>query len=275
MTPSWILDVLAAVMLAVAAVSTARLVATLTGARQSGVRLVPGDGLDIDLAHVLMAIAMAGMLTPALATLPDTAWVVIFAIVTAWFALRVARDARASGASSLAAGHCAPHLVHGAAMVYMFVAVLAPAATGTAMSGTGAAGGHAMQTLSQPTVAFAFAIVLAGYCVWDLDRLSGRRYSLPRAAGPLRGAALAGAGLPAGTGRVSAGLVPVSTGLAGAAVMSTSAGSGPGAAAGGSGVAGVASGDSRSRNVLLSGGTTVACRIAMGVAMAFMLIMMI
>jgi len=38
--------------------------------------------------------------------------------MTAWFAVRVVLDARASGVRALAGGHCALHLVHSAAMLY-------------------------------------------------------------------------------------------------------------------------------------------------------------
>ena len=40
-----------------------------------------------------------------------------------WFGFRVVRDARASGVRALAGGHCAPHLVHSGAMLYMFLAI--------------------------------------------------------------------------------------------------------------------------------------------------------
>ena len=121
MTPAWILDIFAALMLVVAAVSAARLVAARPWQRGAVVT-------DTDVAHLLMAIAMAGMLAPGLSTLPNVAWEVIFGLLTAWFAYRVVADARANGVRALAAGHCAPHLVHSAAMLYMFLALAAPAA---------------------------------------------------------------------------------------------------------------------------------------------------
>ena len=55
MTPAWILDLLAAVMLLVAAVSAARLVVARPWRHGSVI-------IDTDIAHLLMAIAMAGML---------------------------------------------------------------------------------------------------------------------------------------------------------------------------------------------------------------------
>src|ERR1700683_574933 len=113
MTPGWILDVLAAVMLVAAAVSVGRLIASPRWRRG-------GSGTDVDIVHLLMGIAMAGMLVSGLQTLADGAWAVIFAVSTAWFGWRVVSDARASGLRALARGHCAPHLVPSGAVVYMF-----------------------------------------------------------------------------------------------------------------------------------------------------------
>jgi hypothetical protein len=173
MIPGWVLDVFAAVMLVVAAVSAARLSAARPwqqaawrqGARHAALA-------DIDVAHLLMAIAMAGMLTASLRTLPNGAWEVIFAALTAWFGYRVSRDLQVSGVRALTRGHCAPHLVHAAAMLYMFLALAAPAGHGPGMSGMGAAA-STMGTLSVPSLAFVFALLLVGYSIWDLDQLSG------------------------------------------------------------------------------------------------------
>jgi hypothetical protein len=168
-------------MLAVAAVSAARLVAARPSRAGSFVA-------DADVAHLLMATAMAGTLAPGLATLPGTAWDLMFGLQTAWFGCRVARDARASGVRALAGGHRAPHLVHSAAMLYMVMAV----ADGP---GPGGMGGLAMRIPEYPTVAFVFALILAGYSIWDLDQLSGRRYSLA-------GRRVALAGVPAAEAQV-------------------------------------------------------------------------
>ena len=72
-------------MLVVAAVSAGRLVAARPwqrGPRQAALA-------DIDVAHLLMAIAMAGMLVSGLRTLPDGAWEAVFSVMTVWFGYRV------------------------------------------------------------------------------------------------------------------------------------------------------------------------------------------
>jgi hypothetical protein len=210
MTPAWTLDVFAALMLVVAAVSAARLVLARPWRRGSVVA-------DTDIAHPLMAIAMAGTLAPGLTTLPAVVWEIIFAMMTAWFAERVAGDVRANRSRALAGGHCVPHLAHSAAMLYMFLA-LVPFVAGI-NPGMAGMGGSAPTTpvLHYPTLAFIFALILIGYSVWDLDHLSGtpRSYTLA----------------PAGARGV--------------------------------------------REVLLSPGTTVGCRVVMGVTMTLMLLVMI
>jgi len=151
-----------------------------------------------------MAIAMAGTLTPALPTLPSGVWEVIFGVLTAWFAYRVARDAQVSGFRALAGGHCAPHLIHAAAMLDMFLALTAPAAHGTGgMSAMGGAAAGTMGTLGVPALAFVFTLLLVGYSIWDLDQLSGPgpsgHYSLAVTRVTPAAAVLAGVGAPAGS----------------------------------------------------------------------------
>src|ERR1700722_240241 len=131
MTPAWIFDLLAALMLVVAAVSAARLVIARPWRPGSLI-------IDTDIAHLLMAIAMAGVLAASLSTLPDVAWEVIFGLMIAWFAFRVVLDARANGIRALAGGHCAPHLAHSGAMLYMFLAMTASSGAMAGMPGMSA-----------------------------------------------------------------------------------------------------------------------------------------
>ena len=267
MTPAWLLDIVAAVMLGVAALSAARLVAARPWQRGSGV-------IGTDVAHLLMAIAMAGMLTPRLRTLPDAAWEFVFGLLAAWFAVRVTRDARRNGVRALAGGHCAPHLVHSASMLYMVLAMTATTGAAAGSGGMAMSGASAM-TLRYPTLALLFAFILAGYSVWDLDQLSGRRYALSTARVSLAGIATPAIpvpGLPVLAASDSSTLAPPDL-----AVLQGSAsppdprsgavqpdGSGQPAADGPAAAAGP-------NALLLSPAVTIGCRIAMGVAMAFML----
>lgn len=273
-TPTWILAIFAVIMLAVAAISATRLVVARAGRR-------PGadTDADIDVAHLLMGIAMAGMLLASLQTLPNAAWAVIFAVMTAWFGWCVYRESRAQGTRVLADGHHAPHLVHSAAMLYMFVAITGPARGGSGMAGMGGSAGSAMGTLRLPLIALVFALLLAGYAVLDLDRLSGpaahgssavRRGFVPG------GVAIVGA--PAG----GPGQLAMAAQLAGGAAAASASGNTmlePGASVGEAGHPGGAvdrgTGSGLPRGLLLSPRTAAGCRIAMGVTMAFMLVIMI
>jgi Domain of unknown function (DUF5134) len=251
MIPSWVLDSFAAVMLAVAAVSAARL--AVARPWRHGAALA-----DIDVAHLLMAIAMAGMLTSSLRTLPNAAWAVIFAVMTAWFGYRVVSDAQVSGVRALAGGHCAPHLVHAAAMLYMFVALTPPAVHGSGGMGSGMS---SMGTLELPFLAFLFALTLIGYSIWDLDQLSGPgtsgHYSLAVARPAPARPVLVGA--PAGPGVASMASAPAAPD--GARLIDPAGAPGPAVSMTGRGV--------------LAPWVTTTCRIAMGITMAFMLLITI
>ena len=259
-TPSWILDIFAAIMLVVAAISAARLVVDRPWRR--GI-----SDADVDTAHLLMGVAMAGALVASLATLANGAWTVIFAVLTAWFGWRVYHESRGEGARVLVDGHHAPHLVHSAAMVYMFAALTTPiAARGAGMSGMGAAG-TSMQTLSAPVVAFIFALLLAGYVVMDLDRLSGPasdgHFFAVASTAPVAAAAAVG------------GPVNTAVGSVGPARTEGSVTTMPEKAASPSNPADHGGAADSARQALLDPRTAAACRIAMGVTMAFMLVLMI
>jgi hypothetical protein len=142
------------------------------------------------------------------------------------------------------------------------------------MGGMSAGAGSAAMTLSLPTLAFVFSFVLVGYAVWDLDQLSGRRYSTGRYDAGLR-VSLAGVG-PVGVPQVAAsqtGARPAAptpdarhADQAGAAYAGGAAGAADGRGHGGTPRTGGAAA------FLLSPAVTVGCRIAMGVTMAFMLL---
>jgi len=270
MIPSWILDIFAAIMLVVAAVSAGRLVAARSWQRGTGRAALA----DIDVAHLLMAIAMAGMLAASLQTLPNGAWSVIFALMTAWFGYRVVRDSRVTGIRALAGGHCAPHLVHAGAMLYMFMAFMAPAAHGSGgMSGMGA-GMSGMGTLQLPTLALLFALALVGYSIWDLDQLSGPgasgHYSLAAARVAPPGPVLAGVGATAAAaGPGAAGVSPAAS-----ATVATEPLAEPVARPAEIALVPPASGPAKGTG-LLAPWVATGCRIAMGITMAFMLVIMI
>jgi hypothetical protein len=275
MTPTWLLDIVAACMLVVAGVSAARLAVTRPWHPDSVI-------IDTDIAHLLMAIAMAGMLAPSLRTFPAAVWEVIFGALVVLFGFRVVRDARANGVRALAGGHCAPHLAHSASMLYMFLAI-GPAAGMAGMAGmTGMSGmSGSMEMLNYPTLAFAFTLILVGYTIWDLDQLSGKRYSLTStrtSSARFRATAvpaMAGAESAAFSGPppegVATGAASPAAGRAGEQAVPV----GPDAAGGGPGGDGTTAVGGRTGLFLLSPAVTVGARIVMGTAMAFMLLILI
>jgi hypothetical protein len=270
MTPAWIFDLLAAFMLVVAAVSASRLVVARPWR--------PGSVIvDTDIAHLLMAIAMAGVLTSSLSTLPNVAWEVIFVVMIGWYAFRVVLDVQANGMRALAGGHCAPHLVHSGAMLYMFLAMTS---AGMARGMAGMSGGSSSLLLSYPTLAFVFALILIGYSIWDLDQLSGRRYGLTSARVSLAGAR---AGVPAMAGAESVTAVfsgprhagGASDPVAGSGADGGRADGGHVVACGVDAIGGGAAAGGAIGEFLLSPAVTIGCRITMSVAMVFMLLIAI
>jgi hypothetical protein len=265
--PAWILDIFASVMLLVAAVSAGQLVVARAWTR-AGMR-----DADIAGSHLLMGIAMAGMLVASLSTLPNAAWVVIFTVMTAWFAWYLWRETRGRGAVALVSGHHAPHLVHSAAMLYMFAALAGPASgSGSGMAGMAAGSAGATQSLHAPTLALVFALVLIAYSVRDVDRTAcadgyfhvvGRRFT---PSGPALATAAAGAtsrsapAAPAGDSAVAT-MAPPDTA--------------PAEVPPGDPAAGQEAKASAADRLLLSPAVVKSCRVAMGVTMAFMLLIMI
>jgi hypothetical protein len=217
MSPAWLLDILAALMLVVVAVSATRLATgrlpanRLSAVEPIGSRSSPrsSGGADTDIAHLLMCIAMAGMLEPSVKTLPPHAWEAVFGLLTTWFAWRLVGDNKVNGLRSLVSGHRAAHLFHCAAMVYMFA--LLTTSGGMDMTGmdsgmdmTGMGSGMA-RSLKYPPLAMAFAFVLVCYSGWDLfGQLSGQRYSLGVA--PSAGVAPAGDTAPTVACRIAMGV---------------------------------------------------------------------
>ena len=117
----------------------------------------------MDIVHVLMGVAMAGVLVPRLSTLPDGAWEATFGAAVAWFGWHAVRAYRAGGTGGRLA-HQLPHLLASGAMLYMFLAVT-PARSGPPVTAIGMAG--AAGTARFPVLALALALALFGVCHVD------------------------------------------------------------------------------------------------------------
>src|SRR5215469_8495110 len=139
---------------------------------------------QVDGMHVLMGVAMAGMLVPRLRLMWAGGWEVVFAAGAALFAWRIvrmagarwtrthdvpARGLRARGARADCQAHDAQHLLGCAAMLYMLV-VLAPIATRIAATHSAAPG--MLGPAAPSAVPLVLAVALLGCVAWTADRLS-------------------------------------------------------------------------------------------------------
>jgi hypothetical protein len=178
--PAWLTAIFAAASLAVAVYCAGRLVVARRGHRPTE--------LDTDGAHVIMGVAMAGMLVSGLRTLPSAIWEVVFAAAAVWFGYRMLQARRGAQSSPWRSSHPLPHLVECAAMVFMFL--ILPAAAGAATSSVS-------MTMTATESRFSFltlplAVYLFGYVVWLGDRVTLHAPALalataPASAGPRPG----------------------------------------------------------------------------------------
>jgi hypothetical protein len=160
--PAWLTGIFAALMLTVAAYCAGRLAVAHHWRRPTE--------LDTDAGHVLMGVAMAGMLVARLRILPAAAWMAVFAAGAAWFTWQLVTSRRPASprravAASWRCPHPAPHLVGCAAMLYMLGA---PAP----LAARAAAAGMAVVTPSRFSfLPLLMALFMVGYVVRVADRL--------------------------------------------------------------------------------------------------------
>jgi uncharacterized protein DUF5134 len=157
-SPAWLMIGLAVVTLSTAAYCAGRLVYA-QALRQ------PTD-LAVDAFHVAMGIAVAGMLVPSLAAVPNRAGLLAFGAATAWFAATLIRGRRAHRGSASAAH--AGHVLGGAAMAYMYWSMHAAATSGMPMPGMTHPGAEQL-----PAVGVVLAFGLLGYAWWTTLRVAG------------------------------------------------------------------------------------------------------
>ena len=116
-------------------------------------------GRDVELSHVAMGVAMAGMFVPGWSFGPKALWELAFAVLLVWFVVRSVQSVQTWG---LHVPHFAVHAVMSVAMLFMY---WFPAGASThAMSMTASAGGARMD----PGLAFLIAFVLFGSAVFTI-----------------------------------------------------------------------------------------------------------
>jgi Domain of unknown function (DUF5134) len=188
--PVWLSASFAAMMLTVAVYCAGRLVAARRWRRPTE--------LDTDGAHVVMGVAMAGMLVSSLRTpVPNGLWEGVFALGAVWFGGQALRARKVTDPSPWRCLHTSPHLVECVAMLYVFLLLPTSAA---AVRGTAA--GMGAMPLSPGASRFSFlallmALFLLGYVVVLGDRLTVHTAGSPGDAVSLSGGcSVAGFGRP-------------------------------------------------------------------------------
>jgi hypothetical protein len=191
-TPSWLYYVFGILVLAVAAYCLASLVLSVSTRRTSG--------RDVDVAHTLMGVAMAGMFVSSWAFGPRAIWELIFAVLLVWFVTRSIQSILQYGA------HVPHEAVHAAMSLAMLLMYWFPVgASSASMSMTASAGAPKLD----PAVGFVLALVFFASAVFTL-------------ASPVKGAshhgthvpayAIAGSGEPGGSANIEDGdTSPIST----------------------------------------------------------------
>ena len=164
--PGWLNDLFAGLMLLVAAYSIGRLVAARAWSRPIH--------RDVDVAHVLMGTAMAGMLVSDLNLLPIGLWELVFSSLAGWFVWRCYQFLVNPGAESYYHEHVHRlsrrmiHLVMSLAMLYMYLAAVpSEPVTGGSMA-MGAATGMTADFALLPA---GFVLALLVSAIWQLDAI--------------------------------------------------------------------------------------------------------
>jgi hypothetical protein len=235
--PGWLTDIFAAVMITVAANCASRLVIARWWRRPTDV--------DSDGVHVIMGVAMAGMLVTGLRFGPVGLWEAVFAAAAGWFGWRFVRVRRGAPVSQWRCPQPGPHLVECGAMLYMYLAL--PAVAVAAKGAAGGMGGMPATGTRFSFLALVLALFMFGYAVRVGDRLSARAPALAVA-------------VPAGT-------VPVASGPQASGALMTATGPEPAAPGG---CAGGGQGSS-----YLAPRCAAMCKLAMGITMGYMLILML
>lgn len=179
--PAWLPDILAAIMIAIAAFHLWRLSVARTFAARTD--------YELDVLLILLALANAGMLEHWIHLLTPGAWATILAVAGAWFVVRAVMRSRAAGAGAGAgaqaeAGPSVRSSVRSSAAaaagcavaVYMLLAGVAPSTLSGSTAGqytmAGMPGMTVDSTVAWPTLGIAFSVLLAVYAVAGLDQIS-------------------------------------------------------------------------------------------------------
>ena len=158
--PAWLAGCFAVLMIMIAVCCATRLAIPRLRGRNTE--------RDADALHILMGVAMAGMLQPRLIPVPVTTWGAVFATAAAWFAWQAIRPGRRSRVACCA--NPAAHAIECAAMIYMLLPVGSwPSSHRPGMAMPGMSQGT---TTGNPALTLVLALFMLGYVLWAIDRLA-------------------------------------------------------------------------------------------------------
>jgi hypothetical protein len=150
-TPSWLYYLFGVLMLAVAAYCLNLLILSVVTKRSAG--------RDVEISHVFMGVAMAGMFVGQWAFGQSAVWEIIFAILLIWFLVQSIQSVRQYG---LHLPHALIHVVMNFAMLLMYWFPMG--SSPVAMSMSSSATGPKLDS----GVAFALALILFASAIFTL-----------------------------------------------------------------------------------------------------------
>jgi hypothetical protein len=170
--PTWLAYGFAALMVSVSVYCIGRLVLAK--------RLNRRNHVDVNVSHVLMGLAMIGMLVPRWNVIPNVLWELAFGVLALYFLAMSVRFVARHGVIGLDddhvhhLSHYSIHMFMGCAMLYMYwLGMPITATSGSAMSMSGAPAG-----VGDPGLTLFIIAVLLASAIWQLDSIS--RFSSQR-----------------------------------------------------------------------------------------------
>jgi len=150
--PAWLYYLFALAMLAVAGYSVSLLFLSL--------RVGDPVGRDIDVAHLAMGVAMAGMFVTRWAFWPSWFWEAVFFVLLVWF---VARSAQSLQRFGVHVPHEGIHAAMSLAMVLMYLYPMGASPGAVSMSMSSSSHG-----ILDPGVSLLLAVVFLGSAIFTL-----------------------------------------------------------------------------------------------------------
>lgn len=168
--PNWLMNLLATLMIVIAVYFAGRLVVARTHHRKVHV--------EVNIAELVMGVAMAGMFRSSFNLLPNGLWEVIFTGMAVWFVVENVRFVSRHGfvGGDVIVGyhrlHYPLHVLMSVSMLYMYLAGTSVVVNGSTQMAMSAPMGTRADFVALPLL---FAVSLCGFAVWQLDGISRLR----------------------------------------------------------------------------------------------------